>query len=390
MKYDNWQIILASSPCQGKSQNLSKNHKIFKMKNHSLYLALVFFTCLFIGVLMSCSPTPNESESSVMEEQGSTQPLKALIIDGENNHGIWPKTTMMMKDYLEETGLFEVDIERTANVWLGPHYDKSIGLDTIITLLEMYPLAGNKSSVVEEPIADTTFNPSFSNYDLIISNMGWKASKWSDTTQKNFEEYMAKGGGLVVIHASNNSWADWTAWNEMIGLGGWGGRNTQSGPYVYYDDKDELQKDISEGDCGSHGPQYEFVLETRAPAHPIMKGLPSAWLHTKDELYDRLRGPGENMTVLATAYSDVAKNSPPWNQKMPGTGRHEPMLMALEYGKGRIFHSALGHMDYSMECVGFITTLQRGAEWAATGTVTQAIPEDFPNAAAVSVRSWKK
>ena len=79
---------------------------------------------------MSCSPTPNESESSVMEEQGSTQPLKALIIDGENNHGIWPKTTMMMKDYLEETGLFEVDIERTANIWLGPHYDKSCLLYT--------------------------------------------------------------------------------------------------------------------------------------------------------------------------------------------------------------------------------------------------------------------
>jgi hypothetical protein len=39
-----------------------------------------------------------------------------------------------------------------------------------------------------------------------------------------------------------------------------------------------------------------------------------------------------------------------------------------------------------MECVGFITTFQRGAEWAATGKVTQQIPEDFPTATKVRVR----
>jgi hypothetical protein len=33
-----------------------------------------------------------------------------------------------------------------------------------------------------------------------------------------------------------------------------------------------------------------------------------------------------------------------------------------------------------MQCVGFITTLQRGAQWAATGKVTQAVPKSFPTA----------
>ena len=56
------------------------------------------------------------------------------------------------------------------------------------------------------------------------------------------------------------------------------------------------------------------------------------------------------------------------------------MLMTLEYGKGRVFHTVLGHADYSMNCVGFITTLQRGAEWAATGKVTIPVPKDFPTA----------
>jgi len=56
------------------------------------------------------------------------------------------------------------------------------------------------------------------------------------------------------------------------------------------------------------------------------------------------------------------------------------MLMTLPYGRGRVFHTALGHADYSMKCVGFVTTLRRGTEWAATGDVTIEVPENFPTA----------
>jgi type 1 glutamine amidotransferase len=107
--------------------------------------------------------------------------------------------------------------------------------------------------------------------------------------------------------------------------------------------------------------------------------MPEVWLHTKDELYNSLRGPAENMEVLATAYAD------PDNK---GTGRHEPALMTLTYGKGRIFHNIMGHADYSVACVGFITTMLRGTEWAATGKVTQEIPKDFPTADKVSSRTF--
>jgi len=174
----------------------------------------------------------------------------------------------------------------------------------------------------------------------------------------------------------------------MIGLGGWGGRDEKTGPYAFYDDNGEEQRDPDPGPCGSHGAQMEYVLTTRSPEHPIMKGLPSKWLHTKDELYDRLRGPAENMTILATAYSDKVKNGPPWDKSMSGTGRHEPLLMTIDYGKGRVFHTGLGHMGYSMECVGFMTTFQRGAEWAATGKVTQKVPDDFPTETEISSRTW--
>jgi hypothetical protein len=255
----------------------------------------------------------------------------------------------------------------------------------------MYPLEnGQQTTAVDEPKPDPDYSPNFADYDVVISNFGWKASTWPEATKAGFEKYMANGGGLVVVHAADNSWGDWPEFNKMIGLGGWGGRDEKSGPYVYYDDDGQLQHDTAPGGGGSHGPQHEFLIETREPEHPIMKGLPTKWLHAEDELYDRLRGPAENMTVLATAYSDVEKNGPPWNDKVNGTGRHEPMLMTIDYGKGRVFHTPLGHMGYSMECVGFMTTFQRGAEWAATGKVTQAVPEDFPGAEKVSVRKWGK
>jgi uncharacterized protein len=86
------------------------------------------------------------------------------------------------------------------------------------------------------------------------------------------------------------------------------------------------------------------------------------------------------MTILGTAFSDPSNN---------GTGEHEPMLFTIAYGKGRVFHTALGHDPASMEGVGFIVTLLRGAEWAATGGVTQEVPADFPTADQSTRRSLK-
>jgi uncharacterized protein len=294
-------------------------------------------------------------------------PYQALIIDGQNNHVMWPKTTVMMKTYLEQTGLFSVEVARTKYTWRGDE------------LLAKFPVEGLKTQAKPEPIVDPDFKPEFSKYDVVVSNFGWGAAPWPKETQESLDAYIRGGGGLVIVHAANNSFGDWPEYNRMIGIGGWGDRNEQHGPYVYYDKSGDLLRDTSAGKGGSHGKQHEFQVVIREPQHPIVKGMPREWMHAKDELYDRLRGPAEQMQVLATAYADESTG---------GSGRHEPMILTIRYGEGRIFHTPMGHADYSQECVGFITTLQRGTEWAATGQVTQAIPSDFPGQDSVSQRKF--
>ncbi len=264
--------------------------------------------------------------------------MKALIIDGQNNHN-WKATTPLLKKYLEETGLFTVDVATA-------------------------PIGKDLSS----------FHPKFSDYQVVVSN--YNGQLWSPQTQSAFVKYVEGGGGFVSVHAANNAFPEWPEYNAIIGLGGWGGRNEKSGPYVRLKDG-QIVYDTSKGPGGGHGRKHAFKVEIYDTEHPITQGLPKVWMHAADELYDKLRGPAQNLRVLATAYSDP---------KTGGTGQHEPMLLTVSYGKGRIFHTTLGHDTEAMSCVGFIVTFQRGAEWAATGKVTQPLPADFPTETAVKMR----
>jgi len=243
-----------------------------------------------------------------------------------------------------------------------------------------YPLEdGSVYQDLPEPVTDTDYCPAFEQFDVVVSNFGWKAADWPEETQKKFETYVKNGGGFVSVHSADNSFPGWKAYNQMTGLGGWGGRDEQDGPYVYYNKSGEIVRDDTPGSAGSHGPQHEFLIEVREPEHPIVKGMPKYWLHTQDECYDRLRGPAENMTILATAYS---------SPEFKGTDRHEPVFMVVDYGNGRVFHTTLGHEDYSFESVGFIVSFIRGVEWAATGEVTFLIPDDFPSEMKSSHRAF--
>lgn len=270
-------------------------------------------------------------------------PIRVMVLDGESGgpYHKWQLVTPVLRKELEETGLFQVDVVTA-------------------------PKAGEDFSA---------FKPDFAKYQVVVAN--YDAADWPAELKASFEQYVKNGGGLVTVHAADNAFGKWAEYNKMIGVGGWRDRDEKSGPLWFFKDG-KLQSDTSPGKAGRHGRRVPYQMVTREPNHPIMKGLPAAWMHQGDELYNSLRGPGENMTVLATAYSDPAN---------AGTGRDEPLLMVLGYGKGRIFHTAMGHDVNALSCEGFITTFQRGAEWAATGKVTQKVPANFPTANSVSYRT---
>jgi hypothetical protein len=222
-----------------------------------------------------------------------------------------------------------------------------------------------------------TFRPNFSGYRVVVWNYDAPDERWPVDLKTAFEQYVTNGGGVVIVHAANNAFPGWTAFNEMIGVGGWRDRDEKAGPRWFMKDG-ALTSDPSPGPAGSHGRRVPFLVTMHNATHPIVRGLPKAWMQQGDELYARLRGPGKNMTVLGTGYSR------PDNE---GTGRDEPVLMAITYGKGRIFHTALGHDVNGLSSVGFTVTFQRGTEWAATNAVTQKIPATFPTADTVAYRA---
>ena len=296
--------------------------------------------------------------------------LKALIIDGQNNHAVWPKSTIMMKQYLEETGLFTVDIARTKYTWRGT---KTEG--------DWLALAGIEGTEdLPKPKADPNFKPDFKAYNVVISNFGYNAADWPEETQKNFDDYVKNGGGFVSVHAANNSFGKWKAYNRIIGIGGWGGRKgSDPGAYVYYDENGKLVRDEAPGKrVGGHGGREEIPITVRIADHAITKGMPKVWQMTPDECYADLRGPAEQLAVLATGKDQTTKST-----------KHEPMLMTIEYEKGRCFHTTLGHDTRAFEGVGFIISFLRGVEWAATGKVSIPIPEDFPTADKATSRPFK-
>jgi len=327
--------------------------------------SLFRFSLLFIVACSSVSCLASnqaDQKEQQTQEQAQQDKLSVLLIDGQNNHQ-WQLTTPVLKKILENSGRFTVEVSTTPE---GIPRQPRVSTGKDQKKDDVQQLKRWEEAVArikrEAPAQWKAWRPDFSKYDVIVSN--YNGESWPEEVRQSFEKYVREGGSFVVVHAADNAFPDWPAYNEMIAVGGWGGRDENSGPMLRLREG-EWVEDTSAGRGGTHGTRIPVVVKVRQPEHPIVKGLPQEWMHPADEVYGKLRGPAKNVSVLATAYSEPEQR---------GTGEHEPIMMTVDYGTGRVFHTTLGHDVTALQGTGFQITLQRGTEWAATGAVTQPLP----------------
>ncbi len=327
----------------------------------------------WVGVLVTAAILAAPAAAGDKKDAGGK--LRVVIIDGQNNHN-WRATTPVMKQELEATGRFTVDVATSPQIpqLQKPNKPKNENDEKAAAKykedLARYEAAlpKYKEELKAAQNAFAKWRIDFDKYDVVVSN--YNGQSWPKEVNDALEQRLREGKiGLVIVHAANNAFGGWKEYNRMIGMG-W--RGPQGGERLYLDDGGNPVKVPSgKGDGSGHRYTGKFTVTIRDDSHPVTKGMPKEWLHNNDELYDNMRGPIENVHILATAYSK-------------GTKVNEPMIWTVSYGKGRVFHTPMGHDANGMRCVGFAATLARGTEWAATGTVTLPLPPNFPSATQTS------
>jgi type 1 glutamine amidotransferase len=274
--------------------------------------ALALLALPALPFLVSAAPADAPDVRARFFQEGK---LRVLLLSGRNNHD-WRTTTPFLRQLLDDTGRFDV-------------------------------------RVVEEPAGLTPLTLAV--YDLVVSD--YCGPRWGPSTEQALVDFVRSGKGIVAVHGAaygfsvHDVLADrhertgitqppWKEYAEMVG--GW----WPTAPSKQF-----------------HGARHSFRVRFVDREHPVSKGLGEGFVAT-DELYHQMTIlPSAH--VLATAWSDPATG---------GTGKDEPILWVNTFGRGRAYFTALGHEVAAMQNEGFQAALLRGAEWAATGTVT--LPAD--------------
>jgi len=277
----------------------------------------------------------------------SKSAIRVLIVDGFSNHD-WKQTSLMVRRILEETGRFEVTVSTAPNS--------------------------------ADSLSGTSWDPQFGEYAVVIqncNNIQDTSLRWPRSVEQRLEAYVRGGGGLYVLHSANNAFARWLQYDTIIGLG-W--RSRSYGYALQLDSADRITRiPPGQGEGTNHGARFDAVIHI-VNGHPINQGYPQRWRTASMELYRYARGPAENLTVLSAATDSV-------------TGRIFPVDWVVQYGKGRVYASSMGHLwkgdvyPVSYRSIDFQTTLIRATEWLATGKVTYPVPAKFPTADATSLRA---
>ncbi len=250
--------------------------------------------------------------SSPLCEAAAPSRVRVLILTGESDYPShdWRSTTPFLRNLLERTGRFDIKVAEEVR-----------GLDA----------------------------RSLAPYDLLVLN--YNGLRWGETTERAVEEFVRNGKGMVAVHGV--SYGSFFGMEQLKGR--WVIPEGASGWTAYPDLLGAFWKPENIG----HAVRHVFSVKWTDRSHPISKGLPETFT-ISDELYHRLDLRPE-AKVLASAFDD---------KSVGGTGKDEPMLWTISFGKGRVVHTPLGHDTSAMYADGFQAAFARSCEWAATGAVT--------------------
>ncbi|MDR3712728.1 MAG: ThuA domain-containing protein [Puia sp.] len=315
-------------------------------------------------------------------------PIKVLIVDGFSNHN-WQRTTRMIREILERSGLFRVDVSTAPPTPAG---------------------IGDRRA----DSAWAAWRPRFSDYDVVIqntNNIQDTLLRWPRPVEAALEKYVRGGGGLYILHSANNAFPHWKEYDRMIGLG-W--RSRETGYALEIDDgtaEDGTAKDGTvkngidsgegsvatgngrrarpgilrippgKGEGTNHGDRTDATIRI-LHRHPLNQGFPDEWKTANMEIYRYARGPAKRLEVLSYAYDSASRIN--W-----------PVEWIVKYGRGHVYNSSMGHLwkdqtfPISYKSVDFQTIVVRVTEWLGKGKVTAPVPVDFPTRASISTREWE-
>jgi type 1 glutamine amidotransferase len=192
-----------------------------------------------------------------------------------------------------------------------------------------------KTEITNQP--DTLKFSDFEKFDVVLSNWNsWPENdlRWPEQTEKALLQFINNGGGFVTFHSSTSVFYKWPEFQEI-----------STAAWIM--------------DTTNHGKLSETQVEISNTEHPVTQGLKGF------EIFDELwinASKNNKFEVLGTATNEeLIKNGM----------KSQPAIMVVGYGKGRIFHTILGHDLKAMESAGFQDLMIRGTEWAATGKVSK-------------------
>jgi type 1 glutamine amidotransferase len=159
---------------------------------------------------------------------------------------------------------------------------------------------------------------------VVIHFKNYNANVPGEDSRKHLEQFVRDGGGMVTLHFGCGAFPGWGDFEKLAGR--------------VYNPK-----------LRAHDPHGKFMVDLVDREHPITKGMEP--FETLDELYTCLDGQTP-IHVLATAVSKVDQ-------------KPYPMAFVLEYGKGRSFHSPLGHDVRAFSVPGVSDLLRRATAWTA-------------------------